>query len=166
VFTVNRIDTVATTLTRITPPSSVSSVDPTIILRVWVDFFAMRFAAASSSNKVRSWPPVDVDQNALATRRLDFVQRGFAMAFSAPWDGANLRPRPRRVPSHRLCPFRPSQRERQQSQRVDQPGTDHQVCNAFDALIQHVICKRKCSVKVGFFIFARRKTGLLGIDDQ
>jgi hypothetical protein len=63
----------------------VSSVEPTMMLASGSTFSRMMFAASSSSNSVRSWPPVMLISTPLAPFRLISSSSGLAMAFSAAW---------------------------------------------------------------------------------
>ena len=74
---------VATTDTRIEPSMVVSSVEPTIILASGSTFSRIILAASSSSNKVRSYPPVILIKTPRAPFRLISSSSGLAMAFSA-----------------------------------------------------------------------------------
>jgi hypothetical protein len=118
---------VATTETRIRPSSASSKVAPTMMLASWSTSSRMRVAASSTSNSVRSLPPVMEMRRPLAP---------FSGGQRALVAGGLARPH------HRLAHFAHDGADVGEVE-VDQAFLDHQVGDAGDARVEHLVGHRE-----------------------
>ena len=141
---------VATTETRMTPSRFSSKVAPTMMLASWSTSSRMRVAASSTSNRVRSLPPV-IEIN---RPRAPFIEqvvdqrvgdrsfgRGQRALLAGGFAGAH----------HRLAHLTHHGADVGEVE-VDQAFLDHQIGDAGDARIEHLVGHREGVGEGGLFV--------------
>ena len=154
---------VATTETRIKPAISGSSVEPTMMLASGSTSARMRFAASSSSKSVRSGPAVMLISTPLRALEADLVEQRVGDRLLGGLHRAVLAGG--LAGAHHRLAHLVHHRADVGEVEVDDAGPDHQVGDALDALVEHVVGERE-GLGEGGLLVGEPEQVLVRDDDQ